>query len=227
MKILLLGMSGLCAGGAAWYMADSPDFDRVVKKSPAQVYAAFSALADRGTVTAPGQSGKGPRISFRVDKVDGRSIHYEIQLDQRPVVVADLNFEPAGEGGGQTRMTAEMDFDASGLGPEFQTDGGVALAMLQDRVIDARFAALMDDLTDDLEAGRPLQPPRASDVGVRNTNSPAELDPDLRRARAEARQRAAVRPMNNGRPMVDPNRAADRYLDGRNPGGTPGGGWGR
>jgi hypothetical protein len=44
----------------------------------------------------------------------------------------------------------------------------------------------------------------------------------MRRARTEAQQRAAVRPMSDARPMVDPNRAADRYLNG----GDRNGGWG-
>jgi hypothetical protein len=212
MKILLLGMSGLCAGGTAYYMSDSPDFDRVVKKSPAQVYAAFSRLAEQGTVTPPDQGGPGPRVSFQVQKVDGRSIHYEVRFDDRPVVEADLTFEPAGEEGRQTHMTAELDFDASGLGPEFQTQGGVALGMLQERAIDGEFARMMGNLVDDVEAGRPLRSLRPGDMGVRDT-SRAELNPRFRRSRAEARQRAAVRPMNDPRPMVDPNSAADNYLN--------------
>src|SRR6476661_7124180 len=111
MKSLVVGMTGLCAG-AAYYMSDGPDFDRIVKKPPAQVYAAFAQLAQQGTITPPNQTGDGPRISFRVDKVDGRSIHYEIQFNQRPVVEADLTFAAAGDGGRQTRMTAELDIDA-------------------------------------------------------------------------------------------------------------------
>ena len=224
MKLLILGASGLCAGGAAWYMSDSPDFDRVVKKSRAQVYAAFSALAQQGTVTPPGQSGKGPRIAFRVDKVDGQSIQYEVQFDQRPAVQVDLAFAAAGESGAQTRLTGELNLDAAALGNGFETDAGIALSLLQDRVVDASFARLMDQVVDDLEAGRPLRPLRASDMGVRESaEARLEANPRMRRARAEAQQRAAVRPMSDARPMVDPNRAADRYLNG----GDRNGGWGR
>ncbi len=162
MKTLLLGVTGLCAGGAAWYMSDSPDFDRLVKKSPAQVYAAFSQLAQQGTITLPAQDGKGQHVSFRVDKVDGRSIHYEIRFDQHPVVVADLAF--AGS-------------------------------------VSSRF---------EVEAGRPLPPLGTRSMGVREASNRLETDPRYRRARAAAQQQAASRPMNNARPMVDPNRAADR-----------------
>jgi hypothetical protein len=214
MKALMLGVTGLCAGGAAWYFSDGPDFDRVVKKSPAQVYAAFSRLAQQGTVTPPGQQGPGPRISFRVDKVDGQSIHYEIQFDQRPVVEADLNFAAAGDDGRQTRMTAELDIDAFELGSAFQTEAGVALSMVPDRFIDAQFARFMDHMVDDIEAGRPLPPLGTRGMGVREASSRMETNPEFRRARAAAQQRDAARPMSDARPMVDPNRAADHYLNG-------------
>jgi hypothetical protein len=214
MKILMLGVAGLCAGGTAWYMADSPDFDRVVKKSPAEVYAAFSALAQQGTVTPPGQGDKGPHIAFRVDKVDGRSLHYEVQFDQRPAVQVDLAFAAAGENGRQTRLTGELNLDTSALGNAFETDSGIALSLLEDRVADASFARVMDQAVDDIEAGRPLRPLRASDMGVREAASGMDANPRIQRARAEAQQRAASRPMNDARPMVDPNRAADAYLNG-------------
>ena len=227
MKLLMLGAAGLFAGGTAYYMSDSPDFDRIVKKSPAQVYAAFSALAQQGTITPPGQPGKGPQLSFRVNKVQGQSIHYEIQIDRNPFVAVDLTFAPAGEGGAQTRMTAELDIDTASLGPELRTEGGVALAMLQERQLDAAFARFMENTVEDIEAGRPLRPLRTSDMGVYDASARMEADPRLRRARAEARQAAASRPATSARPMVDPNRAADRYLDGRNPGGSPSDDWGR
>ena len=223
MKTLLLGMTGLCAGGAAWYMSDSPDFDRVVKKSPAQVYAAFSRLAQQGTVTPPSQDGKGPRISFRVDKVQDRSIHYEVLFDQRPVVTADLAFAAAGEDGRQTRMTGELDLDTAALGAGFQTNQGVALSMLQGRIIDAEFARYMDHMVDEVEAGHPLPALGTASLGVRESPGALEADPRYRRARAAAQQHAASRPMSSARPMVDPNRAADRYLNG----GDRNGGWGR
>lgn len=223
MKLLILGVSGLFAGGAAWYMQDSPDFDRIVKRSPAQVYAAFSALAQQGTVTPPGQNGKGPRIAFRVDKVDGRSIHYEIQFNERPAVQVDLAFAAAGEGGTQTRLTGELNLDTSALGNAFETDAGIALPLLQDRVVDASFARFMDQLVDDLDAGRPLRPLRASDMGVREVTTNLDETPRMRRARAEAQQREAARPMSDARPMVDPDRAARQYLNG----GDRRGGWGR
>jgi hypothetical protein len=228
MKILTLGVTGLCASGAAWYMSDSPDFDRVVKKSPAQVYAAFSELAAQGTVTPPDQAGPGPRISLRVDKVQDRSIHYEIQLDRRPVLAADLAFAAAGDDGRQTRLTAELDVDVQAIGAAFQaetglqTDAGVALSLVSDRIIDSQFARLMDHMADDIEAGRPLPPLRARDMGVREASARADSDPWLRRARAEARQEAASRPMTDARPMLDPNRAARDYLNGDNRDGNGG-----
>jgi hypothetical protein len=151
-------------------------------------------------------------VSFRVDKVEGQTIHYEIQFDQRPVVEADLAFAAAGDDGRQTRMTTELDVDGFELGSAFQTEAGVALSLVPDRYIDAQFARFMDHMVDDIEAGRPLPPLGTRSMGVRAASSRMEADPRYRRARAEARQQAASRPMNDARPMVDPNRAADEYL---------------
>lgn len=214
MKTLALGVTGLCAGGAAYFMSDGPDFDRIVKKSPIEVYAAFSRLAQSGTVTPPGQEGSGgPRISFKVEKVEGQSIHYEIQFDQRPVVEADLTFAPGGEDGRQTHMTAELEIDAFELGSAYRTEAGVALSMVPDRLIDSRFAAFMDDMVRDVEEGRPL-PGLASrgmdGMGVRSGR--VETNPARRRWQAENERRDASRPQQNARPMVDPNAAADSYL---------------
>ena len=214
MKALILGATGLCAGGAAYYMTDSPDFDRVVKKSPAQVYAAFSRLAQQGTVTPPGQTGPGPRLSFRVDKVEGQTIHYEIQFDQRPVVEADLTFAAAGDDGRQTHITAELDVDAFELGSAFQTEAGVALSLVPDRYIDTQFARFMDHMVDDIEAGRPLPPLAMRQAGIRLARPEPQSAVD-RRMRAESAQRAASRPRVDPRPMVDPNQAARNYRDGR------------
>jgi hypothetical protein len=220
MKTLLLGVTGLCAGGAAYYMSDGPDFDRIVKKSPAQVYAAFSRLADQGTITPPNQSDPGPRVSFKVDKVDGQSIPYEIQFDQRPVVEADLTFAAAGEDGRQTRMTAELDVDAFELGSAFQTEAGVALSLVPDRYIDAQFARFMDHMVDDIEAGRPLPPLAMHDTGIRLARPEPRSVADRRMDAASAR-RAASRPRVDPHPMVDPNQAARNYRDGRAADGTP------
>jgi hypothetical protein len=219
MKTLLLGVTGLCAGGAAYYMSDGPDFDRIVKKSPAQVYAAFSRLADQGTITPPNQSDPGPRVSFKVDKVDGQSIHYEIQFDQRPVVEADLTFAAAGEDGRQTRMTAELDVDAFELGSAFQTEAGVALSLVPDRYIDTQFARFMDHMVDDIEAGRPLPPLAMRQTGIRLARPEPQSRSDRRR-RAASAQQAASRPRVDPRPMIDPDRAARNYRDGRAADGT-------
>ncbi len=217
MKSVVVGLGGLCACGA-WYMSDGPDFDRVVKKAPMEVYAAFSRLAQEGIVTPPNQSPEGPRVSFKVEKTRGQTIHYEIRFNDRPVVEADLTFTPEGEGGRETRMTAELDIDAFELGSAFQTEAGVALSMVPDRLIDGQFARFMENMVRDVEAGRPLPPLGTRGIGVRPARaSRFDSDPDVRRARSQEKQRAASRPMNSGRPMVDPNRSADRYLDGRPP----------
>lgn len=215
MKSVVAGLGGLCACGA-WYMSDSPDFDRVVKKAPMEVYAAFSRLAEEGIVTPPNQRAGGPRVSFKVEKTRGQTIHYEVRFNDRPVVEADLTFTPEGEGGRETRMTAELDIDSFELGSAFQTEAGVALSMVPDRFVDAQFARFMEHMVRDIEAGRPLPPLGTSGLGVRSASSSRlEADPGYRRMQVREQQRAASQPMNRARPMVDPNRAAERYLENR------------
>ena len=226
MKSVLFCMAGLGVGGAAWFgMNDRPDFDRIVKRPPAQVYAAFSALAREGTVAAPARDGA-PGAKFKVTKVTGELISYEISFDDRPVVNADLHFEAAGEGGRETRMTAELELDEFELGSAFTTEAGMALSMVPERLIDMQFANFMEDMVRDVEAGRPLPPLGLDRARVRraSASASASADPSVRRYRAELERRAAVRPMSNARPMVDPNRAAEAYRNGTP---SPGGGWGR
>jgi hypothetical protein len=220
MKNFVLSVAGLGVGGAAWYGIDSPDFDRTVNRPPAAVYAAFSALAEEGTVTAPDDDDIERTVTLRTVKAEGESISYEIRLDDRPVLTAQLNFSPAGEAGNATRMTAELDVDAVEIGNAFETNRGVALALVPDSYFDRQFAEFMDDLVDDIEAGRSLPPLGTGRVGIRER---ASADVHQRRADAERSQRAAVRPMTDARPMVDPDAAAAAYRRGQP---DPDGNWG-
>src|SRR5215212_3405417 len=99
MKSLIVAVAGLGIGTAAYFNTDGPDFDRVVNKSPAQVYNAFSALAREGTIRGPERNDVVDRqVAVRVTKARNESIRYEILFDDRPVVTADLAFSPAGDG---------------------------------------------------------------------------------------------------------------------------------
>ncbi len=210
MKSVVVGLGGLCACGA-WYMSDGPDFDRVVKKAPMEVYAAFSRLAQEGIVTPPDQRGPGPRISFKVEKSRGQTIHYEIRFNDRPVVEADLTFAPSGEGGRETRMTAELDIDAFELGSAYQTEAGVALSLVPDRFVDAQFARFMEHMVRDIEAGRPLAPLGTS--GMRHPPGAREPARGGPRFQAQPGTREAAR-----RLPADEQRPADgRSEPGRRP----------
>ena len=213
MKGFLIAVAGLGVGGAAYYGYDTPDFDRTINRSPAAVYAAFSELAPEGSVTHDATDGMPRRMTVRTHKEADQSITYEVLLDDDPVLTAELAFAPAGDGGNATHMTAEFDIDAFKIGSLYQTQAGVALSLVPDRYFDDRFAEVMNDFADDIEAGRPLRPLDAETAGVRARRD--STDVDVRRAQARSAQRAAVRPMNDARPMVDPNAAADAYLHGR------------
>ena len=221
MKNFVLSVAGLGVGGAAWYGIDSPDFDRTINRPPAAVYAAFSELSEEGTFAAPEDEDLGRTVSIRTVKAQGEAINYEILVDDRPVVTAELTFSPAGEGGSATRMTAEFDIDAFELGSAFETEAGVALSMVPDAYFDRQFAAFMSDLADDIEAGRPLPPLEGNRLGVRERGS-AGAQPS--RGAMMRDQRAAARPMTDARPMVDPEAAAEAYRRGQP---NPNGNWGQ
>lgn len=226
MKGMLLTVAGLGVGGAAYLGMDSPDFDRMVERRPIEVYAAFSRLAPEGTITQPRSDVVDRQVSLRVAKTLGESLTYEILFDNRPVVTAELAFAPAGEGGGQTRMTAELEIDEYELGAAFETEAGVALSLVPETLIDMQFANFMDDMVRDVEAGRPLPPLNLSSAGVRRHNPEASVE--NRRANAEHARQEASRPNASARPMVDPSQAAERHRNGitsdeiNRPGG-----WGR
>src|SRR5688572_23942422 len=201
MKGLFIGVAGLGVGGAAWMGMDSPDFDRTINRNPTAVYSAFAGLSNEGTVRAPSDNELGRPIAIRTSKERGKSLRYEILIDERPVLTADLNFEPAGDGTNATRLTAELDIDAMEIGAAFETEAGLALSMVPDSYFDAQFASFMDDLADDIEAGRPLPPLRSSTMGLRRRGSNEAAESRVADGR---NRRDAVRPMNDARPMVDP-----------------------
>lgn len=213
MKSGLLGMCA-CGAGGIYFLAGTPgpDFERVIDRPPMTVYAAFSALGAEG-IASEGAAGPGqPRLTRRIDKELGEAIHYEIRIDDRPVLDVDLHFEPGPDGRG-TRMTAEFDMDAYELGSTYETSAGLALSMVPEGYIDQQFAKFMDDMADDVEAGRPLPPLSLGRAGMRRAPAtPTGLSE--RRHQAERARRQAAAPMNRARPMVDPNSVAERHRNG-------------
>ena len=226
MKGLLFGTSGLGVAGAAFFgLADGADFDRVVDRSPIETYAAFSRVAQEGTISDP-EPMNGHQFAFRTTKTLGESIDFEILMDNRPVATVDLNFAPGGTDGAQTRLTAEFDLDAYEIGTAMDTERGVTLSMIPETFFDMQFRSFMEDLVKDIEAGRPLQPLNLASLGVRDSYRGTSTSAEGVRSQIRQQQREAVRPMNSAAPMVDPDAAARNYRNtgSQNPGG---GGWGR
>ena len=245
MKAALLSMMGLGAGGAAYFgIQDPPDFDRIVNRPQMEVYEAFSALAQEGSIAMPDVA-KGRRLTFTVTKVGGESIDYQVQLDDQVVAEAELSFASAGEDGRQTRMTAEADLDEDVLGSALEMEAGMALSMLSDRIIDREFAKVMGRLAGEVEARRPLTRIGMDPAGLRRAKAQfgvgagdfssarhdagrpmaraaPMVDPD--RVAADYRADAARAAGTRAEPMTDPNRAAAAYRDGS---ANPTGGWGR
>ena len=218
MKNFMIGIAGLGVGGAAWYGMDSPDFDRTIAKSPTAVYSAFAGVSNEGTVRAPRDNELGRDVAMRTTKERGKSLRYEILLDNSPVLTVDVNFAAVGDN--QTRVTAELDVDAAEIGSAFDADAGIALALVPDSFIDMQFAAFMEDLAKDVEAGRPLPPLRAAQAAFRRR---AQMEAAQSHVSNGRNRREAVRPMTDARPMVDPNAAAEAHRRGRP---NPEGDWG-
>ena len=211
MRGVLFGMRRWGRGAAFWAGNAGPDFDRVIDRPPLAVYAAFSALAQEGEISEPATEGM-PSLTRRIVKVRGESITVEFLFNDRPAVEAELHFEPGPEGRG-TRMTAEFDVDPQEFGSAFETEAGVALALVPDSFIDNQFAQFMGEMADDVEAGRPLAPLGLDDFGVRR-ESQSGSSVASRRREAELSQRDAVAPTMRARPMVDPNAAARAHVSG-------------
>jgi hypothetical protein len=214
MKAALCGISALGAGGIYMFAGSiGPDFDRVVNKPPMTVYAAFSALGPEGTITQGPTADNQHRMTRRIQKIAGQEIHYEILLDDRPVVDVDLHFEPGPDNKG-TRLTAEFDLDAYALGSAYETEAGIALSMVPDGFIDQQFASFMNHRVADIEAGRTLPPLDLAASGMRRARATGSSLAE-RRSIAEHERREAAAPTVSARPMVDPDRVASEHVAGR------------
>lgn len=203
MKAVLCGISALGVGGIYLLTGTpGPDFDRTVSRQPLAVYAAFSALGPEGDVSE-GPTPRVPhRIVRRIEKKLGESIRYEILCDDRPVVDIDVHFAALPENKG-TRITAEIETHPIELGSAFETEGGVALSMVPQGFIDMQFAHMMNDLADDVEAGRPLPPIDLAHAGIRHAQDPTTVAG--RRYESEVARREASAPSSRPTPMIDPN----------------------
>jgi hypothetical protein len=204
----------LFGAGGIYMLAGTagPDFDGLVNKPPMTVYAAFSALGPEGTITQASGDAQ-HRVTRRIHKIAGEEIHYEILLDDHPVIDADLHFEPGPDNKG-TRLTAEFDLDAYALGSAYETRAGVALSMVPEGFIDQQFASFMTHRVADIEAGRPLPPLDLAVSGMRHARTTGSSVAE-RRSIAEQERRAAAAPMVRARPMVDPDSVANAHIEGR------------
>lgn len=213
MRMLLCSCAAVGAGG--WAMIGAgPDFDRTINRPPSAVYAAFSAIAPEETHSVARTSDT-PELLARVEKEENREIQFEVLADGNQVVSVTLNFAPA-QGGAATRVTAELDIDQSKL-RSLEAFGSAKEAILPadvpEPLIDMAFNRVMQDMVDDVEAGRPLELGASSADAWESTGGTSRSES---RSRAAEAQRAASRPMTRPAPMVDPNQAARDYMDGGN-----------
>ena len=220
MRMMLCSCAALGAGG--WAVTGAgPDFDRTVNRSPVAVYAAFSSLSPAVVHTIP-RTADTPELTARVVKSEGSEIRYEVTSEGKEVVSVVLGFEEA-KGGAATRVTAELDIDQPQLRALAAFGGAeeqILPANMPEPLIDMAFQHLMQQMTDDVEAGRPIEALGSGGERAWRTTRPEGASAN--RSQARMRQHEAARPMNRAAPTMDPNEAARAYREGES-----GGGWGR
>ena len=229
MKGLILGVMGVGAAGTVYVStsgtATPNDFIGVVHKSPAQVYAAFSSMAPEGVQSVPSPDGWGSRFVQRIVKVPNEQVKMELLIDDRRILLAEIQLQPAE--GNATQVAAEFDFDLALLSQIAREHGAgddaLPILSVPEGLIDHTFAMVMREMVADIEAGRPLK--SLADTGSRWGSGGRERPAsDAMRARAEWQQRASVQPQSDARPAVDPNEAARTHVSAQS---QQSGGWGR
>ena len=85
-------------------------------------------------------------------------------------------------------------------------------SLVPDSYFDNQFAQLMDEMADDVEAGRPLDPLGLADTGVRRQQLSSSTSVEGRRAQMRSQQHKASAPTQRARPMVNPNQVARQHV---------------
>lgn len=210
MKMWVGGAGAACLGGAALSGAMSGhDVERVVAKPPQAVYAAVSAIAREGKVRSEDPNAEN-QIVLKVDKELGRSIRYEVARDNEVLGELAFGFEPEGEA--HTRMTVDLELDRGEVAK--LGEGGANIALLPDTMVNFALSQVIEEMADDIEAGRSL--PAIDNYQSRMRRQLDSDSPSERRSAAKRHQAAAVAPMASAKPMVDPKQSAREYLHGKN-----------
>lgn len=209
MKGAIFGAVGVCGVGAvALGGGGGPDdFIGVLKKPPSAVYAAFSELGPAGeqNMQLPAEAGWPRKITQRVVKVPNEQVKLELLVDDQPLVTAEVQLSPEGEG---TRLAAELDFNDA-LVRELMKEAGappVPTFAFQDFLIDQVFAQAMGEMVEMIETGKPLLPLAdtharwggGEDGGSRPGTFSYQSEPAWQ-------HRQAGRPQLHARPAIDPD----------------------
>jgi hypothetical protein len=192
-----------CIGGSVY----GRDASQVVHKSPDAVYAGVEQAIDNmepsGTTHFDG--GQPVPYEVKVERTAGQRLVVTLLFDGREGAQADFAFA-AQNGGNDTLITAKIHGDHAVLRPALAGTDKARLAYAPDWMLNLAARPLLKQLAMQIEQGGPIGDPMHGFVSQAEWES--QLPPGQREQVQEWRQYDA------SRPMVDPNAAAQNYMDG-------------
>jgi hypothetical protein len=192
-----------CAGGH--------DGERIVNKDPATVYAAldegFSDVANQGNNGLAAERGQ----VTTVERIPGKSLDLNVTIDGKQAAHMHFGVEPA-KGGTATRLTGDLDMDRAVIAESIRKHrGNVSTPMPPAFALRMAMARIVDDIGRKIEAGEGLGGSNSSLAMAANPGSDWEQVRD--RYELERNQRRSTSPTASAAPMVNPDAAAQGYLN--------------
>ena len=185
-------MSASATGGAAGGGRPGPDFDRFIDRPPINVLP-LPRIGNEGTVTEPASAT--PHRTRGITKIGGHRSS-SIAARHRPV----MEVEPSSRRDRTAKARApENSTQCLRVGSSFETPAGVALSLVPILFLQP-VRPLMDEMADDIAAGRPLDP-----LGFAIGRAPPQLSSSTTSrspSHIRSQQRDASEP-THGRPMLD------------------------
>lgn len=202
MRKLLIGpvVTGLGWLAGSHYGAQA---QQLVHKSPAATYDGVSQALQgiTGSGTTAFEGGKPMPYEVRVDRQADRQIVVHLLFDGREGAETEIDFAAAGDG---TVMTARAHGNRAVLSEALAGTAQARLAYAPDWMLNLlTVRPLLQQLGQQIETGQPTQI-----AGMSQADWQASLSPDEQKQEADYQQYEATAP------TVDPDAAADNYLNG-------------
>ena len=205
MRKLLIGpaLAGIGWVAGSYYGAEA---QQLVHKSPATTYAgvaqALGNIPSRGTTAFEG--GKPMPYELRVERQADRQLVVQVLFDGREGGRTQIDFAPAGDGT-DTMIRAKAHGERAVLAGALAGTSQARLAYAPDWMLNlVAVRPLLRKLAEQIESGQ-----QAEIGGMTDAASEASLTPDQQRQLQDWRRYDATRP------EVDPDAAAEQYMNGQ------------